>query len=303
MKTIFSIGLRTFAQESAGTGIVISKDGYILTNRHVIEDANSLSVVLSDGTSYEDVSLVGLDPANDIGFLKINGVDNLTPAKLGDSSEVQVGGKVIAVGNALGQYQTSVTSGIISGLGRPIIAGDASGADSLSNLFQTDAAINPGNSGGPLVNLRGEVIGINTAVDQEGEGIGFAIPINDAKGLIKSVNESGKVSRAFLGVSYVMLSPEVAKQYDLDTQDGALITASTAGGSAVTANSPAERAGLRDGDIIVSISGKKLGATNTLLSALSQYAPGTTVKIEYLRGNDKSTADVKLEDFPAAAVR
>ena len=189
----------------AGTGIILTRDGYILTNKHVIPaTADNVQVVLSDGTTYENVSVVGRDSFNDLAFLKINDVNSLTPATIGDSSKTGVGQRVIAIGNALGQYQTSVTSGIISAIGRPLTASDGQNAtEQLENLFQTDAAINPGNSGGPLVDLSGNVIGINTAIAQDAQGIGFAIPINDAKGLIKSVVEKNKLERAYLGVRYV----------------------------------------------------------------------------------------------------
>lgn len=289
-----------FAQtsESAGTGIVISKDGYILTNRHVVEGATEAQVVMSDGTTHENVKVVGTDTANDLAFLKIDGVSNLTAATLGDSSTVTVGQPVVAIGNALGQYQTSVTSGIISGLGRPLVAGDESGmsSESLSNLFQTDAAINPGNSGGPLVNMAGQIIGINTAIDQEAQGIGFAIPINDAKGLITSVTKSGKLSRAFLGVSYVSVTADVANQYHLSVQNGAYVTADS--GSAVTADSPAEKAGLKNGDVITKVDGKGINEYNPLLSALSTHQPGDSISLTYLRDGKESTVQVTLGTYP-----
>lgn len=295
-----SLGLRSYTQQSAGTGIIISEDGYILTNKHVVDGAGSVSVVLSNGTSYEDVQVIGSDPANDIAFLKIKEAKGLKPAVMGDSSQVEVGEKVIAIGNALGQYQTSVTSGIISGLGRPLVAGSQAGGDfeRLSNLLQTDAAINPGNSGGPLVNLNGEVIGINTAIDQEAQGIGFAIPINDAKGLIGSVTKNGSVDRAFLGVSHVMLTSDVAERYELSVTSGAYVTSDE--GEAVSTGSPASKVGLKEGDIITKIDGKKLGANNPLLSAISMHAPGDQIKITYLRDGKEQTAEVILATYPSS---
>jgi len=188
--------------QGAGTGVIISKDGYILTNKHVVNGASQVSIVMNDGTVNKDVKLVGVDLLNDLAFLKITDPPaNLVPAKLGNSSNVKIGQKVLAIGNALGEFKNSVTSGIISGKGRPITAQDGSSSgESLQNLFQTDASINPGNSGGPLVDLGSEVIGINTAVAADSQGIGFAIPINAAKGLIKGVLADGKVERAYLGV-------------------------------------------------------------------------------------------------------
>lgn len=293
-----SLGFRSYTQQGAGTGIIISKSGYVLTNRHVVADANKVDIVLADGTSYEGVAVVGVDPANDIAFLKIDGGKNLKPAVIGDSSQVEVGEKVIAIGNALGQYQTSVTSGIISGLGRPLVAGDATGgeAEQLSNLLQTDAAINPGNSGGPLVNLDGEVIGINTAIDQEAEGIGFAIPINDAKGLIKSVTATGKLERAFLGVAHVGVTSEIVKEYNLPVDHGAYIV--TESGEAVVPGSPAASAGLMTGDVITKVGNKKIDAKYPLLSAISAYQPGDKVSITYLRDGKETTVTVTLATYP-----
>lgn len=292
-----SLGFRSYTQEGAGTGIIISESGYVLTNRHVVADANKVSVVLADGTSYEGVDVVGVDPANDIAFLKINGGKNLKPATIGDSSTVEVGEKVVAIGNALGQYQTSVTSGIISGLGRPLVAGGANGhTEQLSNLLQTDAAINPGNSGGPLVNLNGEVIGINTAIDQEAEGIGFAIPINDAKGLIKSVTTTGKLARAFLGVAHIGVTSEIVKEYNLPVNHGAYIV--NDGGDAVTPGSPAAKAGLRAGDVIIKLNGKKIDANYPLLSAISAHQPGDKVSVTYLRDGKEITVTVTLATYP-----
>ena len=293
-----SLGFSSYTRQSAGTGIIISDSGYILTNKHVVEGASKVDIVLADGTSYDGVDVVGTDPVNDIAFLKIRNAQNLKVAVIGDSSKMEVGEKVVAIGNALGQYQTSVTSGIISGLGRPLVAGDeASGqTEQLRNLLQTDAAINPGNSGGPLVNLSGEVVGINTAIDQDAQGIGFAIPINDAKGLIKSVTTTGRLSRAFLGVSHVSVTADIAKRYDLGVGYGAYVTNET--GDAVTAGSPAAKAGLREGDVIIKLNNKKLDANNPLLSAISLHVPGDTVSITYLRGGKEKTVTAILTTYP-----
>lgn len=274
-------------QEGAGTGIIISKDGYILTNKHVVGDGvTSVQVVATDGKTYDNVKVIGRDPVNDLAFLKIADVSDLTPAKLGDSSQLVVGSKVVAIGNALGEFQTTVTSGIVSGINRSVTAGDESSYENLSNLIQTDAAINPGNSGGPLVNITGEVIGINTAVSQGAEGIGFAIPINEAKGLIKGVLEKGTIERAYLGVRYVMLTPDIAKRYELKTDKGAYITPSNSVGS-VALGSPAEKAGLQEGDIITKVNGVALSQTVTLVSQLSQFTPGDEVTLTILRGNEQ----------------
>lgn len=284
--------------EGAGSGIVISKDGYVLTNKHVVpEGSNSVTVVMHDGKEYTDVRVVGRDPFNDIAFLKINGVNDLTPAQLGDSSKVTPGQKAIAIGNALGQFRNSVTSGIISGIGRPVSAqGSFGAAEQLENLFQTDAAINPGNSGGPLVNLVGEVIGINTAVSGDGEAIGFAIPINDAKGLIESVLSSGKVVRAYLGVRYITINPDNANDLGVSVKEGALV-AEGSGQSAVLPNSPASKAGLQNNDIIVSVAGNKVTPARSLASLLAQHKPGDTIELKILRGGQEQSLSVTLEAY------
>lgn len=284
-------------QQSAGTGIIISADGYILTNRHVIPDgASNVQVVLSDGSKYQNVKVVGRDSLNDLAFLKISGVSNLTAAKLGDSGTAGVGDKVVAIGNALGQYQTTVTSGIISAIGRPLTASDESGASSeqLENLLQTDAAINPGNSGGPLVNINGEVIGINTAVASEAQGIGFAIPINDAKGLIKSVTDTGQLQRAYLGIRYVSITPEVVSQLKLQVKNGAYINDSD---NAVVSGSPAAEAGLQAKDIITKINDTGVDAQHPLSSQLSQFVPGNTITITFIRNGKEQTTKATLAQY------
>lgn len=288
------------SQSSAGTGVVISEDGYILTNKHVVgTNASNVSVIMADGTVHDNVRIVGRDPVNDLAFLKVDGVNNLTAAELGDSADLAVGEQVIAIGNALGQYQTTVTTGIISAIGRPLAAAGGAGGDveQLENLLQTDAAINPGNSGGPLLTLDGKVIGINTAIAADAEGIGFAIPINDAKGLIKGVLENGEVKRAYLGVRYITISPAVQDEYGVKAEKGAYIPDD--GRTNVMAGSPAAKAGLRPGDIITKVGGKEVSRTQPLASLMSTYAVGDKVEITYLRGNDAHTTTVTLEQFPS----
>lgn len=296
-ESISDLGVRRIISEGAGTGIVISRSGYVMTNKHVIKDAQNISVVTSDGSIYEDVEVVGSDPLNDIAFLKINGADNnFVPAQLGDSSQVEIGQKVVSIGNALGQYQNSVTSGIISGIGRPILAQTGEGDEQLDSLLQTDAAINPGNSGGPLLNFNGEVIGINTAIAEDAEGIGFAIPINASKGMVKSVLANGTVKRAYLGVRYLNLTPKVAEELKVSQKQGAYIY-NDGTGSAVVSGSPADKAGLLDKDVITKVDDKTVGETNSLALLLATYAPGDKVTLTVINGGGTKTVEVTLGEY------
>lgn len=300
-------GQRTVEQQSAGTGFIISSDGYVVTNRHVIpEGASKVSLVMSDGTVLDDVKVIGTTSGSDsldIGFLKINDTKGktLSVAKLGDSSKAQVGDTAIAIGNALGQFQNTVTSGIISGYGRSVQASDGSGynAESLQNLFQTDAAINQGNSGGPLVNADGEVIGINTAVAGDGaQNIGFAIPINDAKVLIDGVLKTGNLKRPYLGVRYIQLTPAIASELKIKIEQGAYISASN-GSSGVVAGGPADSAGLKDKDVITKVNDQPVDNKNTLSSVIGRFGAGETVTVTFTRDGNQQTAQVKLGELPS----
>lgn len=281
--------------EGAGTGIVISEDGYILTNKHVISEARSVQVVMSDGTRHSDVTVVGGDPLNDIAFLKIKNVSDLKVATLGDSGAMRVGQDVIAIGNSLGQYQNTVTSGIVSGLGRPVTAASSelnSRVESLTDLLQTDAAINPGNSGGPLINSAGQVVGINTAIAADAQGIGFAIPINAAKGMIRGVIANGKVEKAYLGVQYVAITPDVRTQYKLSVDQGALVRSGS--GSAVESNGPADKAGIKDGDIITKVNEKSVGNQGGLGSLVAEFMPGEKVTLTIIRDGKEQQKTLTL---------
>jgi Trypsin-like serine proteases, typically periplasmic, contain C-terminal PDZ domain len=283
--------------EAAGTGIIVSKDGYIMTNNHVLESATDVSVVDSKGELYEDVTIIGRDPLNDVAFLKIKSDKTFTAAELGNSSTIRTGQQVVAIGNALGQYSNTVTSGIISGTGRPITADTATGeTESLTDLIQTDASINPGNSGGPLVNMAGQVIGINTAIVEDANGIGFAIPINATKGVLAGVLETGKVSRSYLGVNYLTVTPDVAREYNLSVNSGAYIYA-TGTANPVASGSPAEKAGLKSGDIIIKINNETLGTQGSLSSILGQYRPDDKLTITYLRDGNEKTTTVTLNAY------
>lgn len=286
-------------ESSAGTGIIIREDGLILTNKHVIPASSSkITVVSSDGQEYE-ASVLARDPFNDIAYVKIAG-NGFTPAELGDSDQVVVGQKVVAIGNALGEFDNTVTSGIISGIGRPVVAGDAtSEVERLQDLFQTDAAINPGNSGGPLVDINGMVIGMNTAIADNAENIGFAIPINQAKAGIASVEKTGKLIKPYLGVRYVSINKEYAKANDLPAEQGAYVIGSD-GQPAIIAGSPAAKAGLKEKDVITRVNGQDVTKTSSLVTLVGKYQVGDEITLTVLRDGRPQEIKVKLEELPAS---
>lgn len=286
-------GAQEQEQEGAGSGIVVSQDGVVLTNKHVVKDARNVEVVMSDGTVYSDVKIIGSDPLNDVAFLKIENVKDLVTAELGDSITVKIGQHVIAIGNSLGQYRNTVTSGIISGKGRPVSAQDGDSVESLTDLLQTDAAINPGNSGGPLLNSSGQVIGINTAIAQDAEGIGFAIPINAVKGTLKGVLAGKGVSRAYLGVRYISVDAAVAKEYKLSVKTGSYVHSDTSE-QAVVSGGPADKAGIKEGDVIVKVNDVEVGSQGSVASLVSEYAPGDTIELTVNRGGTEHRIKVTL---------
>jgi serine protease Do len=283
----------TYDSSAAGTGVIVSANGYILTNKHVIKNASNVRVVVSDGTEFENVKVVATDPLNDLAFLKIQDIDDLKFAEIGDSKTISLGQPVVAVGNALGQYQNSITSGIISGVNRSLEAStDGSESELLTDMIQTDAAINSGNSGGPLVNAAGQVIGINTAMANNAQSIGFAIPINAVKGMLNGLLKTGKAERAYLGVNYVPITPEVAKSYKLSVKTGAYLYSQS--GASVVKNSPADKAGLKDKDIVLEVGDAKVGVQGSVSNLVSEYSPGDTVDLKILRGDDEKTVKVTL---------
>ena len=290
--------------QAAGTGFIISSDGYIATNKHVVANATKIGVILDDGSTYEDVELIGTDPINDFAIIKIKDVKDLTPIKIGDSKTTNIGQQVVAIGNALGTYQNSVTSGIISGKGRSLTASDSSRTtyETLSDMIQTDAAINGGNSGGPLVNAAGEVIGINTAYASQGNNVGFAIPINSVKGIMTGVLKDGKFERAVLGVRYQTITPLIAKEKKLDVTAGAYVKGSN-NASAVIKGSAGDKAGIKDGDIITAVNGTKIGTAGSLGSLIGEYAVGDTVKLEVYRDKKYIELNVKLEAYDADSAK
>lgn len=279
-----------------GTGFIISSDGLILTNRHVVSDVDAeYTVVLDDGTEYS-ATVLGRDTFNDIAVVKIEAT-GLPTLELGDSDSLQQGQTVIAVGNVLALYQNTVTKGVVSGLSRTL------GDGVLSDLIQTDAAINEGNSGGPMVNLYGQVVGINTAVDRSGEGIGFAIPINEAQVVVESVKEFGHIVRPYLGVRYVMIDEELQEQNGLPYSYGALVQADPTKPNqlAVISGSPADIAGLEANDIILEINGTKVEGAIGLPKALEQFKVGDTVTLKVYHDGQEVEKTATLVERPQDA--
>ena len=283
---------RRQTQQSLGSGFIIDKDGYILTNRHVIEGADKVQVTLPDGKSY-DAKIVGRDARTDVGLLKIEPTETLTVLDLGDSDKAEVGEWVMAIGNPF-NFGNSVTVGVVSFVGRDMRLEDPRRGTSIQ-MIQTDAAINPGNSGGPLLNTRGEVIGINTLIVTNGSaanaGVGFSVPINVAKEILPQLREKGKVTRGWMGVNIQAVTEDLAGTYGLKEGKGAYV-------SAVTPGSPAEKAGLQPEDVILAADGRQVEDNSDLSRYISSKAPGTSVKLDVVRGKDRKTVSVTLGTFP-----
>jgi serine protease Do len=286
-------------QEGGGTGFIITSDGLILTNKHVVSDTGATySVILSDGKNY-DAKVQSIDPLNDLAVVKIE-ARNLPVVELGDSDQLVVGQWVVAVGNALGKYQNTVTVGIVSAKERQVEASDPSSGstESLQGMLQTDAAINSGNSGGPLVNLHGQVVGINTAVASNAQGIGFAIPINAAKKAIDSIKKSGKIIRPYLGVRYLPITPDLAKTSNLKYDYGALVIKGNGLGQvAVIPGSPADKAGIVENDIILEINGQRINSESSLSSLLQRHDVGNTITLKIFHDDGERDVKVTLEEM------
>ncbi len=272
-----------------GTGFIVSGDGLILTNKHVVKDKDaSYTVYLNNGSKYE-AKVLALDPVDDIALIKIE-ANNLPVLKLGDSDGIRVGQTVVAIGNALGEFRNTVSVGVISGLSRSVIASDAYGnIEFIDNVIQTDAAINLGNSGGPLINLKGEVIGINTAIASGAENIGFTIPINRAKKAMESYQKFGRITAPFIGIKYTIITPAIQKQNNLPVDYGAWINSGNDQESPIISNSPAEKAGLKANDIILEFNNEKITNTNTLTGILKKYEVGDKVTLKIWRDNQEIT--------------
>jgi serine protease Do len=275
---------KDFKQQSLGTGFIIDKDGYIMTNNHVVEMADEIRVKLSDGKEYE-AKVIGRDPKTDLALIKIKADETLRPLPLGDSDRIEVGDWVVAIGNPFGLGNT-VTAGIVSAKYRQI------GAGSYDNFIQTDASINPGNSGGPLLDTAGEVVAINTAIFSQGGGnigIGFAIPVNMAKDLLPQLKK-GKVVRGWLGVMIQKITLELKDKLNLKDEHGALVADVTKGG-------PAEKAGIERGDVIVSFDGKEIKEMRDLPFIVASTPVGKTVKVEVIRKGERKTLEVKVGEM------
>ncbi len=268
-----------FKQRSLGSGFIIDKEGYIVTNNHVIENADRIKVKLNNGKEF-DAEIIGRDPNTDLALIKIKPAHHLPVVKMGDSDALKVGEWVIAIGSPFGLEHT-VTAGIVSAKGRVI------GSGPYDDFIQTDASINPGNSGGPLINMKGEVVGINTAIVAGGQGIGFAIPISLAKGIINQLKKHGEVTRGWLGVAIQDLSDDLAKYYGVENKKGVLV-------AEVFPGDPADEAGIKPKDIIVGVNGKKVETGRDLTRIIANFGVGEKVKIKLLRNNRKKTVNVKI---------
>jgi serine protease Do len=282
-----------------GSGFIYNSNGWILTNRHVVEGSSSVQVMLADTRTYTG-RVYGTDTLTDLAIVKIDAT-GLPTAPIGSSASLQVGQLAIAIGDPLGNFENTVTTGVVSGLGRQITAGGSgsTSAEQLNNLIQTDAAINPGNSGGPLVDSAGQVIGINTAVNQGAQGIGFAIPIDFAKPIMQQALDGKTLARPWMGVYYQPVTPQLAVTDHLSVQAGALISAPSSGGAAIMSGSPAAKAGLQSGDIIVAVNGTKVDATHDLSTLIVPFSPGDRITLQIIRNGQTMNVPLTLGTFPA----
>lgn len=287
---------RTYEEETGGgTGFIITSDGLIATNKHVVSDENAeYTVFTADGKEYK-AKVQALDSFNDFAVLKIDAT-GLPVVDLGDSDNLEVGQWVIAIGNALGEFQNTVTVGVVSAKNRKITASGGGENEQLSGLIQTDAAVNPGNSGGPLTNIKGQVVGITTATAGNAQNVGFAIPINVVKTAIDSIKKTGTIERPMIGVRYVLISKEIAKANSLSIDHGAwILRGKNISDVAVIPGSPADKAGLKENDIITKINGDQITDDNSLTKLLQKYNVGNTVELTILRQGKEENVKVTLE--------
>jgi serine protease Do len=275
---------RTIPMKGKGSGFIVDKAGYIITNNHVVEGADKITVTLLDGRHF-NAELVGRDPTFDLAIIQIK-AERLPALRLGNSDSTEIGEWVVAIGNPLG-FENTVTAGVISGKNRTLQAADVN----FQGFMQTDASINPGNSGGPLINLRGEVVGINTAIVPYAQGIGFAVPINMAKQVMNDLIEHGEVKRGWMGVSLQTLTPGFAETYKIPSNEGAII-------ADIVKGSPAEKAGFKRGDVIVSVDGKNVKSSQDVVLGIRNKLMGQNAVIEFYRDGKKQKLTVKLSDIP-----
>ena len=289
--TISMVGSGDLSGQDVGTGFIISADGLILTNKHVVADNSVKYKVVVGKDQVVDVKEIYRDPVDDLAILRVN-KSGLSSVTMGDSDKIKVGQTVIAIGTALGEFRSTVTKGVISGLGRGITAGSGSGAEKLENVIQTDAAINPGNSGGPLFNSNGEVIGVNVAVSQNGKGIGFALPINLVKDVINNFKTTGEFDRPYLGVAYQLITKQAALLNNVSS--GAYV-------QGIVVGSPAEKAGVKKGDIITNIDSMDLSSekNTSLATYINKKKIGEAVVLKLRRDGKEMTISVTLEKRPS----
>ena len=285
------------AESGVGSGIIFDSTGWILTNRHVVAGTTDLTVQLKDGTKY-DAKIYGIDTLTDLAIIKVDAT-GLTAATIGDSDGLKVGELVVAIGSPLGTFDNSVTSGIVSALGRDI----TTDGGHLRNLIQTDAAINPGNSGGPLLDATGAVIGVNTAIARDSTGIGFSIPIDIARPIMRQALAGQALARPYIGIQYVSIDPQLVKELKLPVGAGAYVqildpNGNPTGEDAVRAKSPAAVAGIKTGDIVTAINGQTIDALHPLDAVLTQFAPGDSITLEVIRGQEHKTLTVTLGTRP-----
>ncbi|MBI2465864.1 MAG: trypsin-like peptidase domain-containing protein [Candidatus Sungbacteria bacterium] len=277
-----------------GTGFIVSSDGLIVTNKHVVAEAAAEYTVLTNDEKKYPAKVLARDPLKDLAILKIEAAA-LPVVVLGDSSNLQIGQTVIAIGNALGEFRNTISLGIVSGLARTIVASGGGQTEELRNIIQTDAAINPGNSGGPLLNLKGEVIGVNVAVAEGAQGIGFALPVNEAKKSIQSVKTQGRIVYPYIGIRFVTLNETISKENNLPAAEGAWLKPGGAE-EPVIKDGPAAKAGLKAGDIITEINGKKLVSQDPLSDAIQKFNVGQIINLKIIRGGQTLTIPVTLEE-------
>ncbi len=282
---------------SSGTGFFVGNEGYLLTNRHVVNELGATFFVVTNEGEEIQAELVDIDPFQDIAVMHVEG-DGFPSVTLGDSDGIQIGQTVIAIGNTLSEFRNTVTKGVISGINRRVAAGTSLDAEVIDEAIQTDAAINPGNSGGPLINLLGEVIGINTAVSYQGESVGFAIPINEAKRAIGDVQEFGRIVRPWLGVRYLLVAPDREFGIEVDYEIGALIISGEQPGElAIVKDSPADSAGLLENDVIISVNGTQLTQDDALAELIGSFRPGDAVILGVVRDDQLLTFTITLAEY------